>query len=217
MEEERVTGITANPVSRVFGKTEITTGNAEVALQDTNSDETRGHIPEASLAMLFKLQKSLFIEELERYRHADEKADRYFTILVAVLGASAFALPGRDLLAVIDHWSWRGGSILIGVGVFYLMALGALFCCLHSLGIRKYPAISLDSDIGEFFKDHSHPQVLWSMSECYREAALETRGENNSKFRALAWTSRLLVAAVVVGIIAGSAILLGGSLERVWP
>ena len=157
---------------------------------------------------LLEFQKSLFIEELERHRYADEKADRYLTILIAVVGASAFLITKIRLDNIVGSFGWIQMTELSSLAFFYGSSFGALFLCLNSLRIRKYPAISLDPEMSNFFREHTYAQVLWSVSDRYREAAELARTENLRKFSSLRWASRLLVCSVVFGILTATFVLL---------
>lgn len=146
--------------------------------------------------------KAGYAEVSEHYAAADRKADRYLTILVAVLAASTFAFDQLlDILAEPEqpqHWPFLLVTLL-----FYGAAIWGAFACLSAMREREIPAPGLGEDAIKTFSGHySYEASVRKAATDILKTAATIRKHANQKYAAARCASRLLGAVLVFGALA---------------
>lgn len=122
--------------------------------------------------LLFEYQKSLYEEEINRYRRLEEKAMKYLSAITFAMGAYIFLvrwaidkiLPPSNLLEYLITVS------IIFTLLCFISSWGLVFRAIKLSNIVKMPS---NDAIIEYFKENTKETVYLGLSRKYSEAIVE--------------------------------------------
>jgi len=129
---------------------------------------------------LFEYQKSLYEEEINRYRRLEEKAMKYLSVITFSMGAYIFLvrwaidkiLPPNNLLEYLIIIS------IIFTFLCFISSWSLVFRAIQLSNIIKMPS---NNDIIEYFKENAKETVYLGLSRKYSEAIIEIEKYYNKK------------------------------------
>jgi hypothetical protein len=151
---------------------------------------------------LYTYSTDILLQEHERFVRADEKAAKYSTTFVFLLGIVAYfdqwVLDKLKSVGFAQNWPLAivGGLTLI------LSAIG-WFLTAYAIKLRPYKSRPLDQKILEFFDNQSLLNIYDSFSRRNITDYEENKNGTNKKLKVLVWAHRVMACVVVllVGLI----------------
>lgn len=172
-----------------------------------SNDEKPDFEDEEAIEELYKYSQYVYEEELSKYSRIDDKATKYLSVLIAVIGV--FSLLGKQLFGdiippenIIQIFSLIFATLLFS-GLVYSSYL--LFGVLNLQTIQK---IKLDDDMIIFFKSYSKFQILEAISVDYKKATINNEKCTTKKvkiltkaYNSIAITSVFLFLFIAISIV----------------
>ena len=135
--------------------------------------------------------RAAFDAEQARYDAAETKAARYITVLGVLLAGAA--IKGDDLLWTLRHSTAPRQlliSFAVSYGVMFVLAFLALLRAIRVMAVERVPAIPIDRQIPELFKDHPRSRAIDAMATAFfnETASLrETNGRRSDALQQIYW------------------------------
>jgi len=121
---------------------------------------------------LFEYQKSLYEEEITRFKRLEEKAMKYLSAITFALGGYIFLIRSTIDKILPPHNTLEYLIILSIIVTFicFISAWSLVFRTIQLSNIVKMPS---NNDIIEYFKDNTKETVYLGLSRKYSEAIIE--------------------------------------------
>ena len=149
---------------------------------------------------LYLYSTDVLLKEHDRFNRADEKASKYATTFVFLIGAIAFFDK-----AVIEEMLPPRGAIewaLIGLGIIGLMlSLWGWYGASSVIRLRPYVSRRLDDEMISFFRRENLLNIYYGLAKENTEAYQENLKFAQTKHHLLAMIARRLTISVVILVV----------------
>jgi hypothetical protein len=144
---------------------------------------------------LYDFATDVLLKEHERFNRADEKASKFATMFVFIIGAAGY----------FDRWVFSGLTwpdfpnglpshiplIIVAVLVMVISSIG-LFLVHHAISVRPVYARPLSHKVLDFFEEKSLVTVYYAWAKRYSAAYEDNKKATDKKYSILTWAYRLM-------------------------
>lgn len=129
---------------------------------------------------LFEYEKSLYEEEMDRYRRLEEKAMKYLSAITFAMGAYIFLVRWAidKILPPHNFIEWLITISIIFTFLCFISAWSLVFRAIQLSNIVKMPS---NIEVINYFKDNSKETVYLGLSKRYSEAIVEIEKNYDNK------------------------------------
>ncbi|MEX0833136.1 MAG: hypothetical protein WD276_04580 [Actinomycetota bacterium] len=155
------------------------------------------------MAAFYELARDMNATERDRFEQVEGKAWRHLYVLVILLGFG-LASSGRTALALMERSpSAIETSFLIVFGVFLLSASSSGLVSVFNFRVSLSLEPPVDQSIEKFAVGSSVDRFHLELGREFMRAGAENRQLADRKCNLLVWNFRLLIVALILGIVLG--------------
>jgi hypothetical protein len=166
-----------------------------------------------TIAAFYDLSRDMAAMERERFEQAEGKAWRHLYVLVVLLGF-ALVSSGRTALRLIkESPTALEATFMLAFGFFLVSSFAAGLVSVWNFRVALTLEPPADRSIEVFAIGSSATRFHLELGREFMRAAAENRQVADTKYRLLKWNFRLLILALILGIVLGALfpLLLRGS------
>ena len=161
-----------------------------------------------TIAAFYDLSRDMAAIERERFDQAEGKAWRYLYVLVVLLGF-AFVSSGRTAMELPDGAkSTLEWAFIAAFGLFVLCSVSAGLISVWNFQVYLTLEPPVDRSIEQFAIGSSVDRFHLELGREFMRAAAENRQVADRKYHLIKWNFRLLMAALILGVVLGGLFLL---------
>ena len=156
-----------------------------------------------TIAAFYELARDMTSVERDRFEKAEGKAWRYLYVLVVLLGF-ALVSSGRATLEMLDgQVSSLEGAFIATFSLFLLCSVSAGLASVWNFSVFLSLGPPVDRSIEEFAIGSPVDRFHLELGREFMRAASENRRVADRKFHLVKWNFRLLIAALILGLVLG--------------
>lgn len=133
---------------------------------------------------LYQYARSIFDEELQRFRNLEEKAAKFFGFLTAGIAVYTFLL-GELATEIFPPQNFFQGCACIAAGLTYAAMMSAWSFLYRAIDLKKMPRLPLDDDLITAYKQEPLHKVHLALARSCAKALEAARDQNTQKARLL--------------------------------